>query len=303
MELRKNITQGSLWFAVTTLSFLGIVRCHTQAQNAKSIGITLGPEVDTGIQNHDSQRFKYSHSEKYKRQNSWGDQEKYGDQDWKSRSSDRKFGPKNYRNNSAQRFGARENKTQEQWNQWKKGKPLQPKLALDLLLALRNSQNKKSLLQLSQDSLRLQRELFSTLKKQNPFPNRLDWNSLDSGAWENLAGIGPSTARRIVKYRDKLGGFAIAEQILEVPKIDSLLAIVLIQSWSVPEKSPIKINTTPAWKQLYAHPYVGPSKAKILHPFFVQHPTITHTQWQNLQGLTTVEKEKLLPYIGFLDKE
>ncbi len=44
----------------------------------------------------------------------------------------------------------------------------------------------------------------------------IDLNSCDSTALEKLPGIGPVLARRIIKYRNLLGGFAYVEQLKEV---------------------------------------------------------------------------------------
>jgi DNA uptake protein ComE-like DNA-binding protein len=257
LELRKNITQGSLWFAITTLSFLAIVRCHTQSQHAKTLGKTIAPQQTPDTPNGNKFR-KYPYKRKWK---------------------------------------------EDHYQAWKNGKPLQAKLALDLLLALRNSQHKNTPLQFSPDSAKLVAELLLKLKKDNPFPKKLDWNQMDSSDWEHLPGIGPATAKRIVKYKNKLGGFANPHQIMEVPKIDTLLAQLLIQSWTATNTPTVKINTTPAWKQLYTHPYIGPIKAKILHPFFTQHPNLTPSDWNNMQGLTPQEKDPITPYLAFTNKE
>jgi DNA uptake protein ComE-like DNA-binding protein len=257
LELRKNITQGSLWFAITTLSFMAIVRCHTQSQHAKTLGKTIAPQ-DIPDTSYESKYRKHPYKRKWK---------------------------------------------EDQYQAWKNGKPLQAKLALDLLLALRNSQQKNTHLQFSPDSAKLAAELLVKLKKDNPFPKKLDWNQLDSSDWEHLPGIGPATAKRIVKYKTKLGGFANRYQMMEVPKIDTLLAQLLMESWTATATATTKINIAPAWKQLYTHPYIGPLKAKILHPFFTQHPNLTTADWKEMQGLSAQEKDLITPYLAFTNKE
>jgi DNA uptake protein ComE-like DNA-binding protein len=255
LELRKNITQGSLWFAITTLSFMAIVRCHTQSQHAKNLEKTIAPQQIADTSDGSKYR-KHPYNRKWK---------------------------------------------EDQYQAWKNGKPLQAKLALDLLLALRNSQQKNNHLQFSPDSAKLAAELLVKLKKDNPFPKKLDWNQLDSSDWEHLPGIGPATAKRIVKYKNKLGGFANPHQIMEVPKIDTVVAQLLMESWTATATT--KINIAPAWKQLYIHPYIGPLKAKILYPFFMLHPNLTPNDWYNMQGLTPKEKEPITPYLAFTNKE
>jgi DNA uptake protein ComE-like DNA-binding protein len=50
----------------------------------------------------------------------------------------------------------------------------------------------------------------------------IDLNSADSASLLALTGIGPSFAGRIIRYRDRLGGFYNKEQMLEVNGMDSL---------------------------------------------------------------------------------
>lgn len=44
----------------------------------------------------------------------------------------------------------------------------------------------------------------------------IDINTADSSLFERQRGIGPSLANRIIKYRERLGGFVSAEQIREI---------------------------------------------------------------------------------------
>lgn len=94
----------------------------------------------------------------------------------------------------------------------------------------------------------------------NKFPQKtktaIDVNNADTTILCTLPGIGPGFAKRIVKYRDLLGGFAKKEQLLEVfgfsqemySKIENL---VLIDASIVK-----KINLNKAdFKQFIKHPY------------------------------------------------
>ena len=62
-----------------------------------------------------------------------------------------------------------------------------------------------------------------------------------------------------------------------------------------------KINSPPDWKVLYKHPYVGPTHAKLLHPFFSIHPYLKRKEWDAMQGLTQEFKDKIAPYLLFID--
>lgn len=51
-------------------------------------------------------------------------------------------------------------------------------------------------------------------------PGKIELNTADSAELIKLYGIGPYYAVSIIKYREKLGGFAVPEQLLEVNGID-----------------------------------------------------------------------------------
>lgn len=55
-----------------------------------------------------------------------------------------------------------------------------------------------------------------------PYPKyQVELNSADSAELVKAYGIGPATARRILRYREKMGGFVNPEQLMEVSGIDS----------------------------------------------------------------------------------
>ncbi len=259
LGLRKNITQGSFWFAITTLSIMGIVRCHSQAQRTKTLSELQAPkglpELSKGYRNK-HERSKYS--------NNW-------------KSPEGKYSPEHWNTNS------------------KYPKPLSNKMAFALLMELRKSQEGKNHLQY------LQPELTKILDRKNPFPANININNIDSASLDELPGIGPSIARRILRFREKLGGFYSASQLIEIPKIDTTLAEVMSARITIDKSKLIPINEKVDFKQLYKHPYVGPNRAKILGPFFTQHPQLTKRIWLDMQGLSMEEKSKIEPYLRFVE--
>ena len=145
----------------------------------------------------------------------------------------------------------------EQWAKNSKNpKPLSNKMAFALLMELRKSQEGKNHLQY------LQPELVKILDRKNPFPANININNIDSASLDELPGIGPSTARRILKFREKLGGFYSASQLIEIPKIDTTLAEVMSARITIDKSKLIPINEKVDFKQLYKHPYIGPVKPK-----------------------------------------
>lgn len=110
----------------------------------------------------------------------------------------------------------------------------------------------------------------SLYERLEPFIDipKVELNSADSTALVSLRGIGPYYARKIIEYRESLGGFYTVEQMLEVYGMDEerfapLRECVkadasLIRSldiWTLPEDS------------LARHPYLGRSGARSIVRF------------------------------------
>ena len=84
----------------------------------------------------------------------------------------------------------------------------------------------------------------------------IDLNSADSVALLTLNGIGPSYAGRIIKYRNRLGGFARNSQLLEIKGLDSI-RLSLFKDQIIIDAHQIKkldLNSV-TFKELLKHPY------------------------------------------------
>jgi len=86
---------------------------------------------------------------------------------------------------------------------------------------------------------------------------RIDINLADTLDLQQLKGIGPSFARRIVKYRELLGGYARKEQLLEVYGMDTLRYAGFIEKICIDSTviRLIDINNADI-KALIRHPYI-----------------------------------------------
>ncbi|MBU0487348.1 MAG: helix-hairpin-helix domain-containing protein [Bacteroidetes bacterium] len=129
----------------------------------------------------------------------------------------------------------------------------------------------------------------------------IDLNVSDTTQLMEIRGIGPSFARRICKYRDRLGGFHSSDQLLEIYGVDSaLLKEVLMRiqiNSDVVEKIHINFSTV---EELAAHPYITWPEAKAIIAFLDKHGMFHSCYDLVKNGLIPAEKaEKLCPYISF----
>jgi len=85
----------------------------------------------------------------------------------------------------------------------------------------------------------------------------IELNSADSLDLQQLRGIGPSFSRRIIKYRDLLGGFYSREQLLEVYGMDSTKYLGIASQVNVDVEKIRKININKvSIKEMMKHPYI-----------------------------------------------
>lgn len=93
----------------------------------------------------------------------------------------------------------------------------------------------------------------------------VEMNSADTTTLKKVPGIGSAFARRIVKYRELLGGFYSADQLSEVYGIDEERYRSL-RGWFTADSSlisPIYVNNHTA-KELVRHPYIDYKQARAI---------------------------------------
>jgi DNA uptake protein ComE-like DNA-binding protein len=85
---------------------------------------------------------------------------------------------------------------------------------------------------------------------------RIDINAADSAAWKQFRGIGSVLAGRIIKFRDKLGGFVAIEQVAETYGLpDSVYRAAVPYLYLEKAHQKLDINQADL-KTLVAHPYI-----------------------------------------------
>jgi len=103
--------------------------------------------------------------------------------------------------------------------------------------------------------------------KPEPVKNlMINLNTADSAELVELPGIAPWTAHRIVKYRDRLGGFVVKSQLTEVRGVDSLgYARIENMVFIGESEKPVTININDdSFSVLLRHPYLDYKTVKAI---------------------------------------
>ena len=127
-----------------------------------------------------------------------------------------------------------------------------------------------------------------------------DLNAADTAQLMKLYGIGPKLALRIVKYRNKLGGFVNMSQLKEVYGLDSTVISRLAEMTFIDRNfTPVKLNINQLTeKELAVHPYLNWKIARAITTYRFQHGA-----FQSLDDLSQVklldeqEFEHIRPYL------
>jgi competence ComEA-like helix-hairpin-helix protein len=146
--------------------------------------------------------------------------------------------------------------------------------------------------------------VLSARKVKNTWTGSIDINSASEPEWQYLDGIGPAYASRIIKYREKLGGFCSIEQVAETFGLpDSIFTkirphLILQQPWSQ-----IRINFVTK-ESLSAHPYINFKEAELLCNFRKHHGA--YRSPEDLKKIKVLDKEwieRISPYLDFNTQE
>lgn len=134
-------------------------------------------------------------------------------------------------------------------------------------------------------------------------PLSVELNSADTLTLQLVHGIGPAYARRIVRYRERLGGFLSTDQLLEVygftPELLAHITPTLKLDTSGVRRIPIN---TIELKQLAKHPYVEYYQARDIVRLR-QRGVRFHTadDLRTVPSMADSTLERLLPYLDFSD--
>jgi competence protein ComEA len=137
----------------------------------------------------------------------------------------------------------------------------------------------------------------STTKEKLTF----DLNEADTTQLKGIYGIGSVLAKRIVTYREKLGGYLQTAQLYEIYKLDSAVIDRLIKASFIEEQfTPRKLNINSVdVKTLQAHPYVSEKVAKAIVGYRFQHGNFqTVDDLRKVHLLDDMVFTKIYPYLS-----
>lgn len=121
-------------------------------------------------------------------------------------------------------------------------------------------------------------------RRPRPVLTTLDINTADTAIWERLPGIGPVLARRIVLFRERLGGFFSIKQVGETYGLaDSVFVKIqpLLQLGVVSLRK-IDLNKTDE-KSLADHPYIDTKLARTIIRY-----RNSHGPFRSIEGLKAI---------------
>jgi competence protein ComEA len=128
----------------------------------------------------------------------------------------------------------------------------------------------------------------------------VDINTGDSAAYDALPGIGGGFSKRILKFRDKLGGFYKVEQVAETFGLPDSVFQKIKPYLKINGDNIRKINiNTGTEEELKVHPYIRWQLAKVITEYKKQHGN--YKSLEELKKIMIINEEiynKITPYLS-----
>lgn len=126
---------------------------------------------------------------------------------------------------------------------------------------------------------------------------KIDLNSADTTALKRIPGIGSYYARKIIAYRERLGGFVWASQVDEVEGLPPGTS----RWFETPHTQPLRLRINHStFKELVRHPYLSYEQTKDIVNHIRRYGPIR--SWQDLKlykEFTDEDFRRLTPYVSF----
>ncbi len=138
-----------------------------------------------------------------------------------------------------------------------------------------------------------------TSKPASKQPIKFDFNSCDTTVLKNIPGIGSGYAKRIIKFRDMLGGFVNAVQVKETYGLPPEVIDELLKYGSVKSGvKRLKINTLAIAD--FKHPYLKFFQTKAIVAYREQHGAFKSAEdLKQIKVLDEATIQKIEPYLEF----
>lgn len=132
-------------------------------------------------------------------------------------------------------------------------------------------------------------------------PLKVDINKATAESFQRLYGIGPAYSKRIVKFREALGGFSNLHQISEVYGIPDSTFQSILPNLEISPAVLHKIDLNTATKdELSIHPYLHWKEAKIIIAYREMHGAFQQLDdLKKIHGLEPETLQKMKPYLKF----
>jgi len=145
------------------------------------------------------------------------------------------------------------------------------------------------------------KDSFQSTAIEKPAKHRtaVDINLSDTAGWKQLPGIGSVLAKRIVGFRESLGGFSNIDQLLEVYGLkDSTLQVIRPLLLTTPVFRKIRVNYDLPLTR--AHPYLSIKDSRVISNFIFQNGLIKSPgELDKILAFDRKYWERLLPYLSF----
>lgn len=141
-----------------------------------------------------------------------------------------------------------------------------------------------------------------TRKTHQPtsFTLMVELNAADTTELKRLRGIGSYYAKRIVAYRERLGGFVSVEQVMEIDGIDSERFALFSSNAKVDKNLSLLLPISTATEdRLRRHPYIAAAKARQIVRLRKEQPIVSMSVLIAEGVFTTQQAEKVSPYLKF----
>lgn len=138
------------------------------------------------------------------------------------------------------------------------------------------------------------------IENKNQAREALDINTADSTQLMTIYGIGPVLSKRILLFREKLGGYISLDQLKEVYGLDTSVVRNIKKRFKImSEFHPKTINlNTATLEELASHPYLNRKEAQAIITYRLQHQSYDSIeQLRKIKMLDQNWVERIRPYI------